>query len=103
MIVQDTLNSQRICKLGDVAYFGEFSKLGKNFCLLWRALAKLSYSVTKTFYEALTCIRTLKIIVMSDLHINQSGILYILKQNLFAQFLLCKLFYQPNLEMSSLR
>ena len=47
-----------------VAYFGEFYKLGENLShYVENAIAKLIYSVIKTFfYEALICSHMLEII-----------------------------------------
>ena len=57
-------------------------------------LAKLSYSVKKTFfYEALTCIRTLGI--MNPIYFEKKSICMIFGCGDFV-------FYQPNLEISSL-
>ena len=48
----------------DVAYFGEFYKLGENLShYVDNAIAKLIYSVKKAFfYEALICSHMLEII-----------------------------------------
>ena len=78
--------SQGSYKLGDVGYFGD-SKICR---LIWRMLAKLSYFVTKMFFnEELTCSHTL----------SKSYRIYFEEK---IDFLPWILLYEPNLEISSL-
>ena len=85
--ITGTLMSLReIYKLRNVTYFGEFSKLGENFPLNFENIAKKKLFCHKNIsWEALTCSRTLGIIVLSNSHIKVPSYIF-WKKNPFVWF-----------------